>query len=160
MNLEKLDNSFSVHNEFLIYKTSDEKIKVEVFLMNETIWLTQAKKANLFEIERSVVTKHLKKIYMEEELQRDTTCAKIAQVQKEGNREINRSIEYYNLDAIIAVGYRVNSKRVTQFRIWATDILREFIIKGFAMDDERIKNPENIFGKDYFHITESNILYD
>ena len=150
MNLEKVNNNISVYDEFLIYKTADDKIKIEVYIMNETIWLTQAKISELFEIDRTVITKHLKNIYLEQELEKDSTCAKIAQVQKEGNREVNRPIEYYNLDAIIAVGYRINSKKATMFRIWATDILKEYIIKGFAMDDERLKNPYNVFGKDYF----------
>lgn len=95
--------------------------------------------AELFDIERSVITKHLGNIYKTNELQKEATCAKIAQVQTEGNRKVSRKIEYYNLDAIIAVGYRVNSKRATQFRIWATNILKEYIIKGFAMDDDRLK---------------------
>ena len=95
--------------------------------------------ANLFNIDRSVITKHLSNIYKEKELLKIATCAKNAQVQTEGNRQVNRKVEFYNLDVIIAVGYRVNSKCATQFRIWATNILKEYIIKGFAMDDERLK---------------------
>ena len=150
MNLEKINNDISVYDEFLIYKTDNDRIKIEVYIKNETIWLTQAKISELFEVDRSVITKHLKNIYLERELEKDSTCAKVAQVQIEGARKVNKNIEYYNLDAIIAVGYRVNSKRATMFRIWATNILKEYIIKGFAMDDERLKNPNNIFGKDYF----------
>jgi hypothetical protein len=101
-------------------------------------------------VERSVITKHLINIYNEGELDKEATCAKIAQVQTEGNREVTRPIEFYNLDAIISVGYRVNSTQATHFRIWATERLKEYIIKGFTMDDERLKNPNNIFGKDYF----------
>jgi hypothetical protein len=97
-----------------------------------------------------VVTKHLQNIYSENELNKEVTCAKIAQVQTEGDRIVNRQIEFYNLDAIISVGYRVNSTQATAFRIWATERLKEYIIKGFTMDDERLKNPNNIFGKDYF----------
>ena len=137
-------------NEILLYITPNGKVKVEIYLQNETIWLTQQKIADLFIVDRSVVTKHLKNIFGEGELMKEATCAKIAQVQIEGGREVTRNIEFYNLDAIISVGYRVNSTQATHFRIWATSILKEYIIKGFAMDDERLKNPDNIFGKDYF----------
>ena len=137
-------------SEILLYTTPNGKVKVEIYLQNETIWLTQQKIADLFGAERSVITKHLKNIYEENELITGATCAKIAQVQMEGTRTVNRSIEYYNLDAVISVGYRVNSSQATAFRIWATERLKEYIIKGFTMDDERLKNPNNIFGKDYF----------
>ncbi|MFH1310523.1 MAG: virulence RhuM family protein [Candidatus Omnitrophota bacterium] len=140
-------NSFT---EFLLYTTPNGKVKVEIFLRDENVWLTQAKIAELFDVDRSVVTKHLKNIFSEGELDKNSTCAKIAQVQKEGQREVTRNVEFYNLDAIISVGYRVNSQRATHFRIWATQVLKEYIIKGFAMDDERLKNPNNIFGQDYF----------
>jgi hypothetical protein len=136
--------------EFLLYTTPNGKVKVEIFLRDENIWLTQARIADLFGVERSVVTKHLHNIYREGELKKDPTCAKIAQVQREGARQVTRNVEYYNLDAILSVGYRVNSKQATLFRIWATERLKEYIIKGFTMDDERLKNPNNIFGKDYF----------
>ncbi|MFN0204026.1 MAG: virulence RhuM family protein, partial [Bacteroidia bacterium] len=137
-------------NEILLYTTPNGKVKVEIYLQNETIWLTQQKIADLFGVDRSVVTKHLANIYAENELSKEATCAKIAQVQTEGERTVNRQIEFYNLDAIISVGYRVNSTQATAFRIWATERLKEYIIKGFTMDDERLKNPSNIFGKDYF----------
>jgi hypothetical protein len=137
-------------NEILLYTTPSGKVKVEMYLFNETIWLTQQKIADLFGVDRSVITKHLQNIYTNGELQKEATSAKIAQVQQEGNRTVNRQIEYYNLDAIISVGYRVNSSQATAFRIWATERLKEYIIKGFTMDDERLKNPQNIFGKDYF----------
>ena len=137
-------------NEILLYATPNGKVKIEIYLQNETIWLTQQKIADLFGVDRSVVTKHLANIYSENELNREATCAKIAQVQTEGDRTVNRQIEFYNLDAIISVGYRVNSTQATAFRIWATERLKEYIIKGFTMDDERLKNPINIFGKDYF----------
>jgi hypothetical protein len=138
------------YTEFLLYTTPSGKVKVEIFLHNETVWLTQAKIAELFDVERSVITKHLRNIYKTNELRKEATCAKIARVQTEGGREITRHIEFYNLDAIISVGYRVNSTRATHFRMWATERLKEYIIKGFTMDDERLKNPNNIFGKDYF----------
>lgn len=141
------NNSFT---EFLLYTTPNGKVRVEIFLKDENIWLTQAKIAELFGVERSVVTKHLQNIFYEGELDKHSTCAKIAQVQTEGERQITRDIEFYNLDAIISVGYRVNSSLATQFRIWATERLKEYIIKGFTMDDERLKNPNTIFGKDYF----------
>ena len=141
------ENSFT---EILLYNTPNGKVKVEIYLQNETVWLTQQKIAELFGVDRSVVTKHLSNIYEDNELIKEATCAKIAQVQSEGNRTVSRQIEYYNLDAIISVGYRVNSSQATAFRIWATERLKEYIIKGFTMDDERLKNPNNIFGKDYF----------
>jgi hypothetical protein len=134
-------------NEILLYTTPDQKVKVEVFLRNETIWLTQNKIADLFGVERSVVTKHLRNIFQSKELQEDSVCAKIAHTASDGK---TYSTQFYNLDAIISVGYRVNSQQATHFRIWATERLREYIIKGFTMDDERLKNPQNLFGKDYF----------
>ena len=136
--------------EFLLYTTPNGKVKVEIFLRNETVWLTQAKIAMLFGVERSVVTKHLQNIFQEGELDKNSTCAKIAQVQTDGQRQVTRNVEFYNLDAIISVGYRVNSKQATHFRIWATERLKEYIIKGFTMNDEKLKDPYNIFGKDYF----------
>lgn len=135
--------------DFLLYTTPNQNIKVEVFLHNENLWLPQDKIAKLFGVDRSVITKHIKNIYQEEELYENSTSAKIAQVRLEGNREVNRNINYYNLDMIIAVGYRVNSLKATQFRIWATNVLKEYIIKGFALDDDRMKNGK-YFGKDYF----------
>jgi len=141
------NNSFT---EFLLYTTPDGKVKVEIFLHNENIWLSQARIAELFGVDRSVVTKHLLNIFKEGELNKEATCANFAQVQKEGGRDVTRQVEFYNLDAIISVGYRVNSRQATLFRIWATERLKEYIIKGFTMDDERLKNPGNIFGKDYF----------
>lgn len=141
------NNSFT---EFLLYTTPNGKVKVEILLRDETLWLTQAKISELFGVERSVVTKHLQNIYADNELNKTATSAKIAQVQTEGARQVTRDVEFYNLDAIISVGYRVNSAQATLFRMWATERLKEYIIKGFTMDDERLKNPNNIFGKDYF----------
>jgi hypothetical protein len=147
MNVPVPNNSFT---EFLLYTTPNGKVKVEIFLRNENVWLTQGRIADLFGVDRSVITKHLQNIYEEGELGKEATCAKIAQVQNEGAREVTRQVEFYNLDAILSVGYRVNSRQATLFRIWATERLKEYIIKGFTMDDERLKNPNNIFGKDYF----------
>lgn len=146
-NLPAVNDSFT---EFLLYTAPNGKVKVEIFLHNENIWLTQARIAELFGVERSVVTKHLSNIFKEGELSKEATCANFAQVQKEGERTVTRQVEFYNLDAIISVGYRVNSTQATHFRIWATERLKEYIIKGFTMDDERLRNPNNIFGKDYF----------
>ncbi|MDD3686124.1 MAG: virulence RhuM family protein [Bacteroidales bacterium] len=138
------NNSFS---EILLYTAPSGKVKVEIFLHNENVWLSQAKIAELFGVERSVVTKHLKNIFDTAELQESSVCAKIAHTASDGK---TYQTQFYNLDAIISVGYRVNSTQATHFRIWATERLKEYIIKGFTMDDERLKNPENIFGKDYF----------
>ena len=132
---------------FLLYTTPKTKVKVEIFLRDENIWLTQAKIAQLFGIERSVLTKHLKNIFQTKELLEDAVYAKIAHTADDGKSYLT---QFYNLDAIISVGYRVNSAQATHFRIWATERLKEYIIKGFTLDDERLKNPDNIFGHDYF----------
>lgn len=134
-------------NEILLYTTPNGKVKVEIYLQNETIWLTQQKIADLFGVDRSVVTKHLRNIFQCGELSENSVSAKFAHTAADGK---NYLTQFYNLDAIISVGYRVNSVQATHFRIWATALLKEYIIKGFVMDDERLKNPNNIFGKDYF----------
>ena len=134
-------------NEILLYTTLNGKVKVEIYLQNETIWLTQQKIADLFVVDRTVVTKHLKNIFETQELDPNSVSVKIAHTAADGK---TYSTQFYNLDAIISVGYRVNSSQATAFRIWATERLKEYIIKGFTMDDERLKNPNNIFGKDYF----------
>jgi hypothetical protein len=133
----------------ILYQTDDGKVSVNVRFENETFWLTQKAIAELFDTERSVITKHLSNIYADEELDRESTCAKFAQVQTEGKRKVARSVDFYNLDAIIAVGYRVNSKKATRFRQWATQTLKEYIQKGFVLNDEMLKNGRP-FGKDYF----------
>jgi len=139
--------SESGFNEILLYTTPNGKVKVEIYLQNETIWLTQQKIADLFGVNRTVVTKHLKNIFETNELDANSVSAKIAHTAADGKKYLT---QFYNLDAIISVGYRVNSTQATAFRIWATERLKEYIIKGFTMDDERLKNPNNIFGKDYF----------
>lgn len=144
------NNKNNDFQEVILYKDANGNVKVDVFIVNEDLWLTQAKLASLFDVDRSVITKHLKNIFNEGELDKNSTCAKIAQVQIEGKRSVKRKVEFYNLDAIISVGYRVNSHKATMFRVWASKVLKEYIIKGFAMDDERLKNPKNVFGKDYF----------
>ncbi len=136
-------------SEFLLYTSPRGDIKVEVFFHNENIWLTQKRIAELFEVEINTINYHLKEIFKSGELEEAPTIRKFRIVQKEGLRDIEREIDFYNLDAIISVGYRVNSAKATQFRIWATSKLREFILKGFVLDDDRLKNG-NYFGKDYF----------
>ena len=136
-----------MNSEIILYKTEDGTVKIDTIFQNETIWLTQNAMAELFGVNVPAISKHLKNIFEEGELQKEATLSKMETVQNEGGRQIKRNKEFYNLDAIIAVGYRVNSKRATQFRIWATAILKEYIIKGFAMDDERLKQSERW---DYF----------
>lgn len=122
--------------KIVIYQTKDGKTSIDVKLENETVWLTQAQMAELFQTDRTSVVKHVNNIYKSEELEKDSTCAKIAQVQMEGNRTIKRHIIYYNLDMIISVGYRVNSMRGTQFRIWANKVLKDYLIKGYAINQQ------------------------
>lgn len=136
-------------NDIIFYSTPDGAVHIEVFFQNETFWLSQKKMGELFGVESNTITYHLKEIYKSAELQEDATTRKIRVVQKEGSRDVSRDVDFYNLDAIIAVGYRVNSYQATQFRVWATKTLREFIIKGFVLDDERLKQGQR-FGKDYF----------
>ena len=136
-------------SNIILYETPQGKISVSVRFEDETFWLTQKAMAELFGVESHTITYHLKEIYKTGELNEMATTRKIRVVQKEGNREVNRELDFYNLDAIIAVGYRVNSKQATQFRIWATQTLKEYITKGFVLDDERLKQGKN-FGKDHF----------
>ena len=148
MSNEMEDNA--VHTSDIIFYTSPQgAVKVEVIFNDETFWLTQKRMSELFGVESHTITYHLKEIYSDAELKEEATARKIRVVQKEGNREVNRELDFYNLDAIIAVGYRVNSYQATQFRIWATKTLKEFIIKGFVLDDDRLKQGKK-FGKDYF----------
>jgi hypothetical protein len=134
----------------IIYNNPNGEVKVDVFVQDETVWLTQKSLAELFDTSTQNITTHLKNIYEDAELQEDATCKEILQVQIEGKREVSRNTKFYNLDAIISVGYRVNSSKATQFRIWATQTLKEFIIKGFVLDDNRLKQGQTLFGKDYF----------
>ena len=138
------NNSFT---EFLLYTTPNGNVKVEIFLRDENIWLTQAKIAELFDVGIPAINKHLKNIFESGELLEDSVISILETTASDGK---TYKTQYYNLDAIISVGYRVNSAHATQFRIWATERLKEYIIKGFTMDDERLKNPNTIFGKDYF----------
>ena len=135
--------------ELILYRTSEGTVRVEVLYEAETFWLSQKKIAELFGVDLRTVSYHLGEIYASGELQPEATLRKIWRVQTEGSREVRREIEFYNLDAIISVGYRVNSAQATRFRIWATQTLREFVVKGFVLDDERLKLNQR-FGKDYF----------
>jgi len=136
-------------NEIIFYTTPDGGVRVEVIYSDESFWLNQKKMADLFGVEVNTISYHLKEIFASGELKEEPTIRKFRIVQPEGGRQISREVEFYHLDAIIAVGYRVNSRQATQFRIWATNTLREFIIKGFVLNDERLKQGKR-FGKDYF----------
>lgn len=134
--------------QFLIYDADE---KVEVLVQDETIWATQKALSKLFDADKSSISRHLKNIFASGELQENTSVAKIATVVNNGAvGKIEKEINYYNLDAIISIGYRVNSQKATKFRIWATDVLKDYIQKGFKIDVERMKQGENVFGKDYF----------
>lgn len=135
---------------FLIYNSEENDISVNAVIKNETIWLTQKGMAELFAVEVPAISKHLANIFAEGELQQSATVSKMEIVQQEGTRNVRRQVDFYNLDAIISVGYRVNSRRATHFRIWATGVLKEYMIKGFAIDDDRLKQGEAAFNKDYF----------
>lgn len=136
--------------EFLIYELPEEAISVNAVVKDETIWLTQKAMAKLFDCSADNISLHLKNIYSEGELIEASTAEEFSVVQTEGTRQVKRKQRFYNLDAIISVGYRVNSKKATNFRIWATSVLKEYMTKGFVMDDERLKQGQTAFGKDYF----------
>ncbi|HFU4000827.1 TPA: virulence RhuM family protein [Streptococcus suis] len=136
--------------QFLIYRAENDQEKASVIVSDETIWASQKEMARLFDVGVPAISKHLKNIFEEGELDEGATISKMETVQIEGTREVIRQVDYYNLDAIISVGYRVNSQKATKFRQWATTVLREYMIKGFAMDDERLKQGENLLEKDYF----------
>lgn len=140
-------NEFS---NFVLYTTPNGEVHLDILLQDENLWLTQKGISKLFGVAKSTVSHHLSNIYNDGELNRLATVRNFRTVQKEGSRAVQRELEYYNLDAIISVGYRVNSSKATQFRIWATNTLKEFIIKGFVLDDERLKQGQTVFGKDYF----------
>ena len=146
--MNERDNDIIQH-EILLYQTGDTNVCVNVTFKDETFWLTTKSMAELFGVNTQAITKHLGNIYDEEELDKNATCSKMEQVQQEGIRSVKRTLDFYNLDAIIAVGYRVNSKKATRFRQWATKTLKEYITKGFVLNDEMLKNGPP-FGKDYF----------
>jgi len=144
-----MSNEIEQSNEIILYTSPKGDVKIDVFFNDETLWLSQKKIAELFDVDIRTISEHLQNIYNSSELGKGATIRKFRIVQKEGKRDVARDLDLYNLDAIIAVGYRVNSFQATQFRIWATKTLREFIIKGFVLDDDRLKQGKR-FGKDYF----------
>lgn len=146
----KGENEMENNFQFLMYHSAEEDISVNAFVKDETIWLTQRGMAKLFDCSTDNISLHLKNIYAEGELLESTTTEESSVVQTEGARQVRRKAKLYNLDAIISVGYRVNSRRATQFRIWATGILKEYMTKGFVLDDERLKQGKDAFGRDYF----------
>lgn len=148
----KQNSSLELFSNFVVFQTEKGKVNIDVFFQNDTLWLTQKKIAELFEKDRTVIGRHLKNIFKESELNENMVCANFALTTQHGaikGKTQEKEVKFYNLRAITAVGYRVNSHRATEFRKWATEILHEYIIKGFAMDDERLKQIKH-FGKDYF----------
>ena len=143
------------NSQIIIYQTESGETKLDVRFQDETVWLTQKLMAELFQTTPQNITIHLKNIFEEGELEETATCKDFLQVQKEGKREVKRERQFYNLDAIISVGYRIKSHVATKFRQWATSQLREYIVKGFVLDDERLKNPDLPF--DYFEELELRI---
>ena len=145
-----MQNELIKQISYVLYSNTEEDVKVNALIKDETIWLTQKSMAELFDVNVPAVSKHLKNIYEEKELSEKATVSILETVQNENGRSVKRSLTFYNLDAIISVGYRVNSAKATKFRIWATNVLKEYIKKGFVLDEERLKQGENVFGKDYF----------
>jgi hypothetical protein len=142
--------SYKKQMEMVLYHSDEGDVSVDAYIMDESLWITQKSMAELFGVNVPDISKHLKNIYEEGELVREATISKMEIVQNEGSRTVKRMNDFYNLDAIISVGYRVNSLKATKFRIWATSILKEYMTKGFVLDDERLKQGKTAFGKDYF----------
>ena len=145
-----MSNELAKQISYILYSSPEEDVKVMALVKDETIWLTQKAMAELFDCSQDNIGLHLKNVYGSGELEKNRTAEEISVVQKEGSRSVKRNVSFYNLDAIISVGYRVNSAKATRFRIWATGILKEYIKKGFVLDDERLKQGNAVFGKDYF----------
>ena len=145
-----MSNELAKQISYILYSSPEEDVKVLALVKDETIWLTQKAMAELFDVNVPGISKHLKNIYEEGELSESATVSILETVQNENGRSVKRNVSFYNLDAIISVGYRVNSAKATKFRIWATGILKEYIKKGFVLDDERLKQGNAVFGKDYF----------
>ena len=143
-------NDMNKQIHYVLYHSDESDVSVNAVIQNDSIWVTQKAMADLFSVNTPAISKHLKNIYEEGELREESTVSKMEIVQTEGNRQVRRNVDFYNLDAIISVGYRVNSRQATKFRIWATGVLKEYMIKGFVLDDERLKQGEAVFGKDYF----------
>jgi len=148
MNDKSIPTPLEPSSQFLIYQTEGGTTKIEVRLENETVWLTLNQMAELFQTSKQNISQHIQTIYAEDELSPEATVKKYLTVRQEGGRQVHRLLDYYNLDMILSVGYRVKSRVATRFRIWATQRLREYIVKGFVLDDERLKNPDQPF--DYF----------
>lgn len=144
--MEEIQNS----SNFMFYTSQDGVTNIQVIVDENTVWATQKSISEIFNVEENTINYHLSNIYSDGELAKSATTRKIRVVRLEGTRNVSRELEFYNLDVIISVGYRVNSYEATKFRIWATNILKEYLIKGFALDDDRLKQGKNIFGKDYF----------
>ncbi len=136
--------------DFLFYTSEDGTTNIQVILDDETVWATQKSMAEIFDVEENTITYHIGNIYSDGELAKSSTTRKIRVVRKEGNRDVKRELDFYNLDMIISVGYRVSSPKATRFRIWATKVLKEYLVKGFVLDDDRLKQGKSLFGKDYF----------
>ena len=145
-----MDDSNNQQAEIVLYQADGRNVPVQVSYWGDTFWMPQSGMAELFDTSQQNVSLHLKNIYETGELQEESTHKDFLSVRQEGSRNVRRTVAFYNLDAIIAVGYRVNSKQATQFRIWATGVLREYVIKGFALNDDMLKNGRP-FGQDYFH---------
>lgn len=143
-------NSFDKQMEMVLYHSDEGDVSVNAYIKDESLWITQKAMAELFGVNVPDISKHLSNIYDEGELSKAATVSKMEIVQLEGTRRVKRNTDFYNLDAIISVGYRVNSGKATRFRIWATEVLKEYIIKGFVMDDEGLKQGKTAFAKDYF----------
>ncbi len=143
-------NIIDERSKFIFYASEEGSSVIKVYVEDKNTWVTQAALTEIFGVSKSTISEHLKNIFEEGELIKNSTVRKFRTVQKEGSREVARNVEYYNLDAIISVGYRVNSYKAMKFRIWATSILKEYMLKGFAMDDERLKQGKALFGKDHF----------
>lgn len=143
-------NDMNKQIHYVLYHSDESDISVNAVVQNDSIWVTQKAMADLFAVNTPAISKHLKNIYDEGELDEISTVSKMEIVQTEGSRQVKRNVDFYNLDVIISVGYRVNSRQATKFRIWATGVLKEYMIKGFVLDDERLKQGEAVFGKDYF----------
>ena len=142
---------FDKQMEMVLYRSDEGDVSVDAYIKDESIWITQKAMAELFGVKVPDISKHLSNIYDEGELEKEATVSKMEIVQREGNRDVKRTPVFYNLDAIISVGYRVNSIKATKFRIWATTVLKEYMTKGFVLDDDRLKQGKTAFGKDYFH---------
>ncbi|WP_289021247.1 virulence RhuM family protein [uncultured Salegentibacter sp.] len=145
-----MSNNLPEESEFLLYNTPQGDVRLQVLVLDETVWLTQEGMQDLFGRAKSTISEHISNVFEEKELEREATVRKFRTVQTEGSRNVERKIDFFNLDVIISVGYRVKSLQGTQFRIWATKTLKEYIIKGFTLDDERLKQGKTVFGKDYF----------